>query len=76
MHYKEKLIALGASTGGVDALEQILGGFTADIPSCVIVIHLSIGILSKILSLSNVRQNIHKGGSNESQKQGKLHQAV
>ena len=54
-----KIIAIGASTGGVDALEQILTRFPANIPPVVLVIHMLPGMtrlyagkLDSILKLS------------------------
>ena len=38
-----KIIAIGASTGGVDALDVILAGFSADSPPVVVVIHMPDG---------------------------------
>lgn len=38
-----KIIAIGASTGGVEALEKVLSRFSADIPPIVLVIHMPLG---------------------------------
>jgi len=38
-----KIIAIGASTGGVEALEQIFSEFPTDIPPVVVVLHMPIG---------------------------------
>ena len=40
---KERIIAIGASTGGVEALEQIFAEFPANIPPVVVVIHMPVG---------------------------------
>lgn len=38
-----KIIAIGASTGGVEALEKVLSRFSANIPPIVLVIHMPLG---------------------------------
>jgi len=40
----QKLIAIGASTGGVDAVERILERFPASIPPVVVAVHMAAGI--------------------------------
>ena len=40
---KRKLIAIGASTGGVEALDKILSRFPAEMPPMVLVLHMQIG---------------------------------
>ena len=40
----EKIIAIGASTGGVEALAQVLGRFSANVPPIVLTIHMPHGI--------------------------------
>lgn len=41
--YGNKIIAIGASTGGTEAIAEVLGGFNKDIPGVVIVQHMPPG---------------------------------
>lgn len=49
------VVALGASTGGVDALETVLGAFPADCPPTVVVQHMPEAFLSSFASRLNGR---------------------
>lgn len=40
---KEKIIAIGASTGGVDALELLFAEFPINIPPVLVVLHMPVG---------------------------------
>jgi len=42
----QKLIAIGASTGGVEALEKLLADFPANVAPTIIVIHMPLGFTS------------------------------
>jgi len=44
MEILSKIIAIGASTGGVDALEEILSGFPASMPPILVVLHMQAGM--------------------------------
>ena len=45
----KSLIAIGASTGGVDALDKILSRFSASTPPVVLVLHMPVG-MTKLLA--------------------------
>jgi len=46
----KKIIAIGASTGGVAALEELFAGFAPNIPPTVLVIHMPVGF-TKLFAL-------------------------
>lgn len=41
--YEEKIIAIGASTGGTEAIAEVISGFNKDIPGVVVVQHMPPG---------------------------------
>lgn len=55
MRAQNKLILIGASTGGVDALATLLSGFPADCPPTVIVQHTGKGFGTGLVQLLSLR---------------------
>lgn len=49
----QKLIAIGASTGGVEALEQLFSEFPANFPPVLVVIHMPIGFTKMFAARMN-----------------------
>ena len=50
-----KVIAIGASTGGVEAITQVLSDFPADIPPVLLVLHMPLGFTKMFAETLNER---------------------
>jgi two-component system chemotaxis response regulator CheB len=72
----EKVIAVGVSTGGVQAVHQLLAGFPADSPGIVIVQHMPADFTGAFANRLNndpkIQMQVHECRNNEIIKPGKV----